>query len=105
MGIRDNLPFFVRTITVSGPALPEMFGQSPFSFVRMEGTEHLCHLYQYDIELTAPRQGLQLSRSRILFKVGQTCQRFTPDRGGHNRSEADSRRRRKPHSPDSRITP
>jgi len=53
MGIRDNLPF-ARTVTVSGPALPEILGQSPFTFVRMEGAEHLCSLYQYEIELKTP---------------------------------------------------
>lgn len=51
MGIRDNLPFSARTVTVSGPALPEIFGQSPFTVVRMEGKEALCGLFEYQIEL------------------------------------------------------
>jgi type VI secretion system secreted protein VgrG len=54
MGIRDNLPFPTRTVTVSGPALPEIFGQSPLTFVRMEGSEEVCGLFEYEIELKTP---------------------------------------------------
>ncbi|WP_174549482.1 contractile injection system protein, VgrG/Pvc8 family, partial [Cupriavidus necator] len=54
MGIRDNLPFPARTVTVSGPALPDILGQSPFTFVRLEGKEGVCGLFEYDIELKTP---------------------------------------------------
>ncbi|WP_439672551.1 ImpA family type VI secretion-associated protein [Cupriavidus necator] len=52
----DNRPPFLssRTVTVSGPALPELFGQSPFTFVRLDGKEGVCGLFEYDIELKTP---------------------------------------------------
>lgn len=56
MGIRDNPTFSGRTVTVSGPALPEILGHSPFTFVRLEGKEALCDLFEYEIELKTPEQ-------------------------------------------------
>ena len=52
----DNRPPFLssRTVTVSGPALPEILGRSPFTFVRLEGKESLCGLFEYEIELKTP---------------------------------------------------
>lgn len=54
MGIRESLPFPARTVTVAGPALPEIPGQPPFTFVRLQGYENLCGLFEYDIELKTP---------------------------------------------------
>ncbi|WP_434032877.1 type VI secretion system Vgr family protein [Cupriavidus sp. a3] len=51
MNVRDHLPISVRTVTVSGPALPHGRGQAPFAFVRLQGKEGLCGLFEYEIEL------------------------------------------------------
>ncbi len=52
----DNRPPFLasHTVTVSGPALPEILGRSPFTFVRLEGKESLCGLFEYELELKTP---------------------------------------------------
>lgn len=48
----SGLPSFQsRTVTVSGAALPERYGRSVFTFVRLHGQERLCGLYAYEIEL------------------------------------------------------
>ncbi len=54
MEIRENLQLSTRTVTVSGPALPEILGQSPFAFVRLEGKESVCGLFEYELELKTP---------------------------------------------------
>lgn len=57
MNVRDHLPVYARTVTVSGPALPHGRGQSPFTFVRLQGTEGLCGLFEYEIELNTSDKG------------------------------------------------
>jgi len=47
-------PLLSRTVTVAGPALPALHGQSALTFVRLAGKENLCDLYEYEIELKTP---------------------------------------------------
>lgn len=62
----NRLPFSSRTVTVSGPALPELYGQSVFTLVRLEGREALCDLYEYEIELK------QKSYGTVTYRVNAT---------------------------------
>ena len=56
MDIRHKLPLSARTVTVTGSALPEIMGQPSFTFVRMEGKESLCGLFEYEGEIQAQLQ-------------------------------------------------
>lgn len=51
MHVRDYLPSSARTVTVSGPALPHGRGQPSFIFVRLQGRDGLCDLFEYELEL------------------------------------------------------
>ncbi|MBA9848080.1 type VI secretion system Vgr family protein [Ralstonia pickettii] len=50
----SHLPVSARTASVSGPALPDVMGKPLFTFVRLQGTENLCSLYEYEVELKTP---------------------------------------------------
>lgn len=54
MGIRDNLPFSFRTVTVAGEGLPELLGQPLLVFSKLVGTEGINSLFEYELELKTP---------------------------------------------------
>ncbi|WP_296229151.1 type VI secretion system Vgr family protein [Ralstonia sp. UBA689] len=53
MGHRD-LPLSTRTVSVTGNGLPEIMGQPALVFSKLTGTERLCELFQYELELKTP---------------------------------------------------
>lgn len=44
----------MRTVTVTGNGLPDLMGQPAFVFSRLSGTEQLCELFEYELELKTP---------------------------------------------------
>lgn len=54
MGGCDRLPCSRRTVSVSGPALPQLLGQPMLVFSRLSGTDNLNELFEYELELRTP---------------------------------------------------
>ncbi|CAG2131033.1 Uncharacterized protein conserved in bacteria [Ralstonia mannitolilytica] len=53
MGHRPAL-LNARTVSVTGQGLPEILGEPALVFSKLSGTERLCELFEYEIELKTP---------------------------------------------------
>lgn len=43
-----------RTVSVTGHGLPEILGKPALVFSKLSGTERLCELFEYEVELKTP---------------------------------------------------